>query len=728
MQARFINDEMSKVVRRLGGEEQIPRFFVNTQAIKKLTDAQRAVVIAATKQRLKEIQRAPQAKSDLGQRIRQVRYVEPPVDPWTFLTDMQYAGALGRSMFPLLQIRFCQIFTNPMIREVILAGSIGWGKSYFGRIAVCYMLYRLLCIREPMVMFGNDPTTPIKFVSMSVTAKAADKVMWAQVVEAMAHIPWFEKQNYVIQKTDKTVWFPKQNLHYVSGSSSNTSIIGENVIGGTLDEANFMHSAPKSQTQKIAGETDHARYIYNNMARRQKSRFLLPDQSVIAKLLLISSKQFPNDFLSQKMKEHNLDPTVAILDYPQWLPRMTGKEHAYGKGRFYVFLGNSQYPSRMLGTVGTDITRQALRAIEVPPGTKIQAVPDHYRKDYETGLYGAIRDISGWSILAKTPYFDRPELYRKCICVEAIGDLPRVHPFYEDEPKGASLSYIDRESFLTMRVNEKGEEYNSAHYDHVKNIHKFTTVPRINPERSRYIHVDLGLGQNDGAAIAIGHFAGYKSVRIEEIVNGKAFVYIEERPTMITDIMVRFYAPPGNHRLEPQQIRKIVWALIEFGCFKVKRVTYDQYQSVESIDAFRSAGFDAQLFSVDRDDTPYQLLRRAMYDQRVSVYQYEPLFQDLSSLEYDAQRGKVDHTGSRDDGTEGTKDVSDCLASIFAQISDDYASHRKPMPMMLGEFEEGEHSVAQAKKDFIDELRASDDPDLDEPNPEDDLLEWLRSD
>jgi hypothetical protein len=59
---------------------------------------------------------------------------------------------------------------------------------------------------------------------------------------------------------------------------------------------------------------------------------------------------------------------------------------------------------------------------------------------------------------------------------------------------------------------------------------------------------------------------------------------------------------------------------------------------------------------------PYKDLKDAMYENRFSMYQYQPAINELLGLEENLVKKKVDHR------PKGSKDVSDALAGVVHNI------------------------------------------------------------
>lgn len=90
-------------------------------------------------------------------------YEEIPVDIDTFLHSDRYLGhALTDSegkftLFPYWEEKLKEIFPDNITTRyntIIFTGAIGLGKSTIAVICLLYMLYRLLCLKDPYLYYG----------------------------------------------------------------------------------------------------------------------------------------------------------------------------------------------------------------------------------------------------------------------------------------------------------------------------------------------------------------------------------------------------------------------------------------------------------------------------------------------------------------------------------------------------------------------------------------------
>ncbi|MBL6931604.1 MAG: hypothetical protein ISR45_01555 [Rhodospirillales bacterium] len=91
------------------------------------------------------------------------------------------------------------------------------------------------------------------------------------------------------------------------------------------------------------------------------------------------------------------------------------------------------------------------------------------------------------------------------------------------------------------------------------------------------------------------------------------------------------------------------------------------------LQTLQRAGFIVGQRSMDRTPEPYEWLKAALYDQRVSIPDHETLRTELISLEVDSKTEKVDHPPT------GSKDLADALAGVVYGLSmrrDVWTQHR----------------------------------------------------
>lgn len=109
-------------------------------------------------------------------------YEEIPVAVEEFLRNPEYLGKgviddEGRfTVFPYWVDVCKKVFPTNLdtaYNTLVLTGAIGLGKSFEAVICLLYMLYRMLCLKDPYKHYGLQPIDHITFAFMNITLSAA---------------------------------------------------------------------------------------------------------------------------------------------------------------------------------------------------------------------------------------------------------------------------------------------------------------------------------------------------------------------------------------------------------------------------------------------------------------------------------------------------------------------------------------------------------------------------
>lgn len=520
-----------------------------------------------------------------------------------------------------------------------VANGVVVHNTFGASIGVCRLLYELSCMRDPHRSFGIAANSNISIVCLSVNEVLATKVAYENIATKIEASPYFQ-EHFPFEKTKKELRFPKK-VWVAARASNDGSVLGLNVIGGLLDETNFMPKASKNQDPRF-NLKDRAEVLYNAMQRRMKSRFERKGQ-LPGILFVVSSKQTHDDFTAKRIKEAQKDPTVFVRDYALWDVK---PESYLSGGWFHVVVGNEQSPSRI---IRDDEDVKELRTV-LPEDCVFIEVPEDFRMDFENDLEGAIRDLAGVATVSISPYIQRRDKI-----VDAI-DPTRSHPFsveiYDPSQPGA---------FYWSKLVQPT-------YDAMLGTEGSFNRPILNPRAPRHIHIDPSLS-GDATGFCMAHVSGFTEVMRRDDEGRR---YPERAPEITVDLALRIIPPVGDEIILGD-VRKLVYQLSQHG-FMITCVSLDSWQSADAIQKLQQKGFNAIQLSVDRTMGPYDLLKTALYEDRLKLYDYKPLIQELRELEHDRSKRKVDHP------LRGSKDVSDALAGcVFTLVEN---SSHLPMPML----------------------------------------------
>ena len=148
---------------------------------------------------------AAKGESELLDELKYSDFEEIPVDIETFLDDPRYLGKgiwiydefTGErkcTIFPYWRETLTRIFPDNLTTKyntLILTGPIGIGKSFVAVIAMLYLLYRMLCLKDPYVYYGLQPIDKITFSMLNITLDAAQGVGWDKLQQLVQSSDWF---------------------------------------------------------------------------------------------------------------------------------------------------------------------------------------------------------------------------------------------------------------------------------------------------------------------------------------------------------------------------------------------------------------------------------------------------------------------------------------------------------------------------------------------------------
>ena len=174
--------------------------------------------------------------------------------------------------------------------EVVFQLGKGSGKDYSSSIACAYVVYLLLCLKDPARYYGKPPGDHIDIINIAVNAEQAQKVFFKNFKARIDKSKWFAG------KYDPKVGSVEFEKHITvhSGHSQRESWEGYNLLFTVLDEiAGFdLESTSGNEQAKTASA------IYKMFKQSVTSRF-----PQYGKVLLLSFPRFKNDFIQQRYNE-----------------------------------------------------------------------------------------------------------------------------------------------------------------------------------------------------------------------------------------------------------------------------------------------------------------------------------------------------------------------------------------------------------------------------------------
>ncbi len=243
---------------------------------------------------------------DFLEALKDNNFKEIPVNAKTFvegedylgqppLSDIQYDIVEAMSQIYKLEdvieilgaeegTRYYKKYTK---NEIILQLGKGSGKDFTSTVACAYIVYKLLCLKDPARYFGKPSGDAIDIINVAINAQQAKNVFFKGFKTKIERSPWFAgKYNAKAESIEFD-----DSITVYSGHSERESHEGLNLILAVLDEISGF--AQEVGTGNEQGKT--ADNIYKAFRASVDSRF--PD---LGKVALLSFPRYPGDFISQK--------------------------------------------------------------------------------------------------------------------------------------------------------------------------------------------------------------------------------------------------------------------------------------------------------------------------------------------------------------------------------------------------------------------------------------------
>jgi hypothetical protein len=258
--------------------------------------------------------------SDLIDILDGEEFEEKPVDLRTFVNDPNYLGLppLSDYQYTLIE-KSSQIYKESTLKklfgeeegsirfkqtanEVVAQLGKGSGKDYCSTIAVAYIVYLLLCLKDPATYYGKPPGDSIDIINIAINSQQASNVFFKGFRSRIDKSPWFIGKYYA--KASEIQFQKAITVH--SGHSEREAWEGYNVLVVILDEISGF--AIENTTGHDQAKTGSA--VYDMYRASVDSRF--PD---FGKVILLSFPRFKNDYIQQRYDAVIGEKETVIRDH-----------------------------------------------------------------------------------------------------------------------------------------------------------------------------------------------------------------------------------------------------------------------------------------------------------------------------------------------------------------------------------------------------------------------------
>ena len=516
-----------------------------------------------------------------------------PVGIHEFLTSKEYADAEGELYEEVMNqiLRMC----TGGYQTLVLTGGIGSAKTTSALYIQMYQTYLISCLKNPQATYGLDVSSEIQIVFINKTLDLARKVSYDRLRAMIERSPYFQKYFAPDKNIKSKMAFPHR-LELVPVGGGSHSSIGQNVVGGIIDEVNYM-ARVKDSKRIVGGESgdyDQARAIYEAITRRIKSRF---DQGHYAGILcIVSSRCYDGQLTDEIEKEAETDGTIGVYDFRVWEVKPKG---SFKNSYFPVFTGNEYHQPKMITDAELlNPPKYLLTEDGTMRAKEIIYIPDTFKSDFERDISNSLREIAGVNSRGSTPFLMRTDMVRLA--------MENDCGFQTDTE---IINFADKR--LKIDMNKL-----AAPLD----------VPRA-------VHLDLSL-TGDATGFSMSVVKGFKKIRRED---DEVLL-----PHVATELALRVEKPQGGE-IDYASIEALIFRLKARG-INIRYVTADTYQSTNTLQRFHKAGFIVGAVSTVATPRVPMFFKELIYDECWDLPNSEELFNEIKDLERDPKTGKVDHS------------------------------------------------------------------------------------
>ena len=535
-------------------------------------------------------------------------YKELPVDLDTFLCDDRYLGLTnreGQAIYPYWKQSMHDIFdAGNQYTQCIFTGATRIGKTSTAITCAAYMLYRMMCLRDPQKFFQKKEISQFSLLFFNLTLDLAKSVAFKEFNSTLAMSPWFQNHGMMSRSLKDPVYIPEGSKIVIEAASDVSHSLGKQIFCCVLDEVNFARSGVKDIQKAKA----RIKEIYDSAVARVEGTFRQQGE-VYGKIFAVSSKKTDSDFLEDHVQQQLEAGNIHLIsfDKPQWevLP-----PDQFSPERFHIAVGDRHRK----GFVIADDSEEALNELR-DQGYQILEVPLDMKTNFIADFDIALRDLAGISVPGALSFITQD------IIDQCIGN--RRNPFYQE----------------ILEIGTK-DSYTIEEFFHIDFIDKPLFYAPL------FIDVDLSLN-DDKTGISGVAVTGRKDIKGDD---GK----IVSLPSFTHLFTIDIKAPRGDKIPYAKITAFILWLRRQH--FNIERISRDQFQSEYMGQLLEEQGFKVDKLSVDRTPDGYMAFRDVLITQRIDLLDIQYLQNELIRLQRDGLSGAIDHPIGE------SKDMSDSLA------------------------------------------------------------------
>lgn len=480
-------------------------------------------------------------------------------------------------------------------------------------VAMAYLMYRVLCLKNPLEFYHLKPTEKIVFAFMNIKKELSKDIAMSKFQKTIQLSPWFMARGSMTQFENQPYWNPPEPIQIIIGSQSD-DVIGMPIFSAFFDEISFVRN------QDIDKQKKKALDMIDTALGGMRTRFIHEGKNPTL-LIVASSKRSEQSFMETyiKTKAETEGDVTLVVDQPVWEVKPKG---TYSSITFKVGLGNKFLESIVLPDEADEWEYRA-------KGYNIINVPIDFKSIFLENINRALCDYAGISSFSSNKYFSG-ETVAENILDTVQNPMPDLI-----EVGNAKDDLVQYKDFFDL-----------------------SKIPSEYKYKPLYIHLDMSVS-GDTTGIVGTWIIGKKPT-----IDGDAGKDLLFRLAFGFSVK----APKGR-QISFEKNRNFIRWLREQG-FNIGEISADTFQSYDLLQILQSEDFKTSILSVDRVDSeshickPYQFLKSTIYEHRLQMFRSDRLFTEFVEVERNNSTGKIDHP----DG--GRKDFLDAVCgSVFIASS-----------------------------------------------------------
>ena len=196
-------------------------------------------------------------------------FKEVPVSIDTFLCDPEYLGGSnkqGEQIYPGWWDVYHDVFDYQKdIYEVLLSGATRIGKSSTAVSCMCYMLYLLMCYRNPQEYFGLKEVSRATIAFANLTKDLALGVAYREFHDTLIKSPWFMRHGTKNNSATRPIYIPEGNQIEIVAASDGAHVLGMQLWACLVGDTQIVTDSGIHKIKDLVNQTTQVKqYDYIN--------------------------------------------------------------------------------------------------------------------------------------------------------------------------------------------------------------------------------------------------------------------------------------------------------------------------------------------------------------------------------------------------------------------------------------------------------------------------------